>query len=122
MLGEVRKVLDVEGSKRKIIDKAAGGYPGVVLRARPSAPWRASLELAHFLRHRFVVCQDADMLTPSGQFVSAAGTQLRSTRHFISSPDRDEGNAHRVARQGRPQLVRKAIAQAERRDISVEDD
>ena len=85
MLGEVRKVLDVEGSKRKIIDKAAGGCPGVVLRARPSAPLRASLELAPFLRHRFVVCQDVDMLTPSGRFVSAAGSQLRSTRHFISS-------------------------------------
>jgi len=72
VLGEVGKVLDVESCKRKIIDEAARGYPGVVLRARPSASLRAGLKLARFVRHRFVVCQDADMLTPSGQFVGAA--------------------------------------------------
>jgi len=56
------------------------------LRARLSASLRAGLKLAPFARHRFVVCQDADMLTPSGQFVGGLGPQLRSTRHFISSP------------------------------------
>lgn len=36
------KSLDVEGGKREIIDKAAGGYPGVVLRAgRPRRCARA---------------------------------------------------------------------------------
>jgi len=29
---------------------------------------RAGLKLAPFARHRFVICQDADMLTSSGQF------------------------------------------------------
>ena len=86
MLGEVSKVLDVQSCERKIIDKAAGGYPGIVLRAGPSASLRAGLELAPFLRHRFVVGQDSDMLTPAGQFAGAARPQLRSTRHFISSP------------------------------------
>jgi len=37
VLGEVSKVLDVQSCERKIIDKAAGGYPGVILRAGPSA-------------------------------------------------------------------------------------
>ena len=32
----------------------------------------AGLELAPFVRHRLVVCQDSDTLTPAGQFVSAA--------------------------------------------------
>jgi hypothetical protein len=71
-LCEVGEVLDVEGGKREIIDKAAGGYPGIVLRAGPSASLRAGLELALFLRHRFVVGQDSDMLTPAGQFAGAA--------------------------------------------------
>jgi hypothetical protein len=86
VLCEVGEVLDVEGGKREIIDKAAGGYPGIVLRAGPSASLRAGLELALFLRRRFVVGQDSDMLTPAGQFAGAARPQLRSTRHFISSP------------------------------------
>jgi hypothetical protein len=68
VLCEIDEVLDVEGGKREIIDKAAGGYPGVVLRAGPSASLRVSLELAPFLRHRFVVCQNTDTLTPAGQF------------------------------------------------------
>ena len=72
VLCEVGEVLDVEGGKREIIDKAAGGYPGIVLRAGPSASLRAGLELAPFLRHRFVVGQDSDMLTPAGQFAGAA--------------------------------------------------
>src|SRR5262249_59453866 len=72
VLCEVGEVLDVEGGKREIIDKAAGGYPGVVLRAGPSASLRAGLELAPFLRHRFVVCQNTDTLTPAGQFAGAA--------------------------------------------------
>jgi hypothetical protein len=32
----------------------------------------AGLKLAPFARHRFVVGQDSNMLTPSGQFVGAA--------------------------------------------------
>jgi len=72
VLGEVSKVLDVECRKREIADKAAGGYPGVVLRRGPSVPLGAGLGLAPFLRHRFVVCQECDMLAPSGQFVGAA--------------------------------------------------
>lgn len=72
VLCEVGEVLDVEGGKREIIDKAAGGYPGIVLRAGPSASLRGGLELAPFLRHRFVVGQDSDMLTPAGQFAGAA--------------------------------------------------
>jgi hypothetical protein len=71
VLGEVSKVLDVESCQRKIIDRAASGYPGVVLRARPSASLHAGLKLAPFVRHRFVVCQDSDVPTPSGQFVSS---------------------------------------------------
>ena len=46
VLCEVGEVL--EGGKREIIDKAGGGYPGIVLRAGPSASLRAGLELPHF--------------------------------------------------------------------------
>ena len=42
VLCEVGEVLDVEGGKREIIDKAAGGYPGIVLRrGRPRRCARA---------------------------------------------------------------------------------
>ncbi len=40
MLGEVTKVLRVECRKRKIIDQAAGGYPGVVVWPGPSPQLR----------------------------------------------------------------------------------
>jgi hypothetical protein len=90
VLGEVGKVLDVESCKRKVIDKAAGGYPAVVLRARPSASLRASLKLTPFVRHRFVVRQDFDPLTPG-----------------------NEGNTHRVTGKSCPQLVGQTMAQAE---------
>ena len=70
--------------------------------------------LTPFLRDRFVVFQDADALAPSGQVCGAVRPQLRSTRHFISSPTVTKV-MHRVASQRCPQPV----AQAGGRDVGA---
>ena len=66
VLGEVTEVLGVKRRKRKIINQA-GSYPGVVVRPGPPAQLCAGLELAPLVRHRFVVSQNPDTLTPPGQ-------------------------------------------------------
>lgn len=122
VFGEVSEVLGVECRKREFIDQAAGGYPGVVVRPGTSAPLRAGLELAPSLRHRFVVFQDTDTLTPSGQICGAARSPGPQHPPLHQLPDRDEGDAHRVACQRRPQPIGQAVTQAGGCDVGVQDD
>ena len=86
VFGEVGEALGVECRKRELIDQAAGGYPGVVVRPGTSAPLRAGLELSPSLRHRFVVFQGTDTRRHLANSAVRPGPQDRSTRHFISSP------------------------------------
>lgn len=122
VFGEVSEVLGVECRKRELIDQAAGGYPGVVVRPGTSAPLRAGLELSPPLRHRFVVFQGTDTLTPSGQIRGAARSPGPQHPPLHQLPDRDEGDAHRVACQRRPQRIGQAVAQAGGCDVGVQDD
>jgi hypothetical protein len=84
--GEVSKVLGVECRKQKIIDQAAGGYPGVVVRPGPLAPLRAGLQLAPFVRHRLRLV----VLVSSGVTVASASAMLAREcaarcGHFIAA-------------------------------------
>ena len=78
--------------------------------------------LAPSLRHRFVVFQDADTLTPSGQIRGAARSPGPRHPPLHQLPDRDEGDAYHVACQRRPQPIGQAVAQAGVCDIGVRDD
>jgi energy-coupling factor transporter ATP-binding protein EcfA2 len=60
------------------------------------------LTVAPSLRHRFVVFQDTDTLTPSGQVGGAARSPGPQHAPLHQLPDRDEGDAHRVACQRPP--------------------
>jgi len=121
MLGEISEVLGVECRKRQIIDQAASGHPGVVVRSGPSTSLRTGLKLSPFLRDRFVVFQDTDALAPSGQFRGTARPPTAQHAPLHQLPDCDESDAHRVVRQRCPQPVGQAVAQAGGRDVGVQD-
>src|SRR5579875_588127 len=122
VFGEVAEVFGVQRGEGEVIDQAARGDPGVVVRPGPPAALRAGLKLAPRVRYRLVVLEHGDVLAPPGQVGDAARPPAPQGAPLHQLPDRDEGNGHRVPGQPRPQSVGQAPPQRERGYVGVQDD
>ena len=86
MLDEVLIVLHVEGGEGQFVDEAAGGDPGVVLRARAAAAARVSRDIAPGADNIVVGWQGGVNGQPGLEFGPPVRTPLPYGRPRASSP------------------------------------